>query len=389
MGQLLSFEQGQLCSGTLIGCNTFLTSAECFLSLDPDPTDFVVFFQHAGVFSVESIELHPDWTGSIAGPGNVAVAKLLFPVNGVRPRPINTIGRPPAGTDAAIVGFGSTGGLDFPGMGIKRAGLVTTATCNPPFFADSEVCWSLQAPLGPAGEDSGACVGDGGGPLLLDPVSGDPVVAGIHSRLTAGNNCLADTGNAGTDVYVARQWIQSVGGTDLNATSCGATGQVGDSNSLVAAEDSRLETNEVDKLFEFEVPAGAAALRVTVNIAQGDGDFHLYVRRGEAPSLDPFIADCFSITSGNVPENCSVTQPEAGTWYALVRRIDGSGDFQITATVLAPSRRHHRRRRLLPHRRLRRPRRRLLRLRPARPAPSPACAASASPACSTAASRSR
>ncbi len=132
VGQLHSFDQaeGQLCSGTLIGCNTFLTSADCFLSLDPDPTDFVVFFQHAGIFSVESIELHPDWTGTIEG--NAAVAKLLFPVLGVRPRPINTLGRPPAGTDAAIVGFGSIGGLNFPGEGIKRAGLVTTAAAPCP-----------------------------------------------------------------------------------------------------------------------------------------------------------------------------------------------------------------------------------------------------------------
>src|SRR5262245_55957689 len=49
-----------LCSGTLIGCQTFLTAGHCvdgFL----DPGTYSVFLQHAGLFHVASVSLHPDY----------------------------------------------------------------------------------------------------------------------------------------------------------------------------------------------------------------------------------------------------------------------------------------------------------------------------------------
>ena len=109
VGQLLSFADGPLCSGTLIGCGTFLTAADCFGTLTPDPDDYYVFLPHAGLFSVQSISLDPLWSGQV-GP-NAAVLEFLFPTSGIPPVPINTAGRPPFGTEATIVGFGGAGGL--------------------------------------------------------------------------------------------------------------------------------------------------------------------------------------------------------------------------------------------------------------------------------------
>src|SRR5262245_60372372 len=49
-----------ICSGTLIGCQTFLTAGHC-VEAALDPSLYSVFFQHAGFFHVSSIALHPSY----------------------------------------------------------------------------------------------------------------------------------------------------------------------------------------------------------------------------------------------------------------------------------------------------------------------------------------
>ena len=61
-----------LCSGTMIGCQTFLTAGHCVAD-DLDPTHYTVFLQNAGFFSVKSIALHPDFNFPV---GDVAVLSL-------------------------------------------------------------------------------------------------------------------------------------------------------------------------------------------------------------------------------------------------------------------------------------------------------------------------
>ncbi|MCP4149392.1 MAG: trypsin-like serine protease, partial [bacterium] len=53
------------CSGTLIGCGTFVTAAHCVEDY-PNPSEYTVFLQHAGLFSVESITPHPDYNFPVA-----------------------------------------------------------------------------------------------------------------------------------------------------------------------------------------------------------------------------------------------------------------------------------------------------------------------------------
>ena len=81
---------GTYCSGTLIGCETFLTAAHCVDGFGPD--DMWVFVPSAGLLPVSSIAIHPDYDFPIA---DVAVLKLATPVNGVAPSRINTVGPPP------------------------------------------------------------------------------------------------------------------------------------------------------------------------------------------------------------------------------------------------------------------------------------------------------
>src|SRR5689334_12468817 len=60
-----------LCSGTLIGCQTFLTAAHCVCDSNgmncqagiaaPDPNDYVVFLQNVGFVAVASIDVNPEF----------------------------------------------------------------------------------------------------------------------------------------------------------------------------------------------------------------------------------------------------------------------------------------------------------------------------------------
>ncbi len=194
---------GLLCSGTLIGCETFLTAAHCVCDTiglgcqgvnAPDPSDYVVFLQHAGFFSVASISVHPDFDFPVA---DVAVLKLATPVTGVAPAPINVARDPAAGTTGTIVGFGRTAGaFDY---GIKRRGVVELAPCTDGISGTTSVCWDFLDPIGLPGEDSNTCNGDSGGPLFVDYGCGS-TVAGITSGGTSAT-CDATDHSYDANVY--------------------------------------------------------------------------------------------------------------------------------------------------------------------------------------------
>jgi len=221
---------GQICSGTLIGCHTFLTAAHCVCANGsfgscgtPNPADYSVYLQHGGVYGVSAITVNPGYVFGVAG--DIAVLTLTDDVEGISPTPINTTGSPIFGTPGTIAGFGLSegGGAD---AGMLREGAVQTASCAGSVPQPAHLCWEFTAPIGPLGTDSNTCSGDSGGPLFVDFGSG-PVVAGVTS---GGDNgvCLAPDLSFDANVYENRAFIEGVGGADLANTSCGATSQVGD-----------------------------------------------------------------------------------------------------------------------------------------------------------------
>jgi hypothetical protein len=84
-------------------------------------------------------------------------------------------------------------------------------------------------------------------------------------------------------------------------------------------------------LYHIAVPAGATSLTVTFTGGTGDGD--IYVQRAVPPDVsgeeDP---GCHSFEAGN-DESCTVTDPQAGTWYIFVAVWDAYAGATLTATV--------------------------------------------------------
>lgn len=320
------------CTGTMIGCRTFLTAAHCVCdgdgtdcqpggSLAPDPGRLFVFLQHAGTFAVESVTVRADYAFPVA---DVAVLRLAAPVSGIRPSRLNQTATPASGTPGTVVGFGRQGGA-FHDYGIKRTGAVALSPCTT-VPAGTSVCWQFADPIGAPGTDSNTCNGDSGGPLFVDLGLG-PVVAGVTSGGES-TDCLAPDDSFDADVFAYAGWIGSVAGSDLAPASCGDVAQVGDAMVDVLAFQGTLDAVSPTAAFTVEAPGDLEELRVVLN---GDdaADFDLYVRRGAPASETAF--DCKDDGS-NQYAACRLAAPAAGTWHVLVRRFSGSGAFQLTAS---------------------------------------------------------
>ena len=313
------------CSGTLIGCQTFLTAGHCVAD-DLNAAHYTVFLQNAGFFSVASIALHPDFNFPV---GDVAVLKLGTAVNGIRPSALNTTAAPTVSLAGTIVGFGRTGGVrqDY---GIKRIGGVTTATCKDGVSDTTSVCWDFTNPLGPPGTNSDTCNGDSGGPLFIDFGAG-PRIAGVTSGGSA-DTCLPTDASFDANVFFYRSWIQEQAGTDLGSTACGALPQVGDAGTDVVSFTGQLTAANPQTTNSFQVSAGTLVLRVTMNGVDDGSDFDLFVKAGSPPSLSTY--DCRENGPGQFA-SCEFLAPATGTWYVLVAQSAGAGAYQVTATTFS------------------------------------------------------
>ncbi len=316
------------CTGTLIGCETFVTAAHCVCNgrgsdcqgwRAPSPSNYFVYLQHAGLFGVSSIAIREDFYFPVS---DVAVLKLTTPVSGIRPVRINTIADPPAGMPGTITGFGRSGGGQYD-YGILRTGQVRTDTCTHDVSGLTSVCWVYGSPVGPPGTNSNTCHGDSGGPLFLD-FGGGPLLAGITSGGET-NDCLPTDYSFDANVFYYRTWIEDRGGIDLMNMRCGNIPQVGDRDTEVNSRSGSLRAGASIPL-TFDVRPGTKLLRITLNAIN---DLDLYVKALAPATLQDW--DCRQDGSGNFAA-CEFANPAAGSWSALVRAYSGGGAFQVTAT---------------------------------------------------------
>jgi hypothetical protein len=316
---------GSWCTGTLIGCGTFLTAAHCLVR-DPMPANYKVFLMHGGVAAADEIIVHPDYDPETAS-ADVAVVKLAAPVSGIAPTALNHGGPVPAGTAGTICGFGRTGGLRFD-PGLKRVGVVRTAPCAGAFAGGGFLCWDFDAPVGVPGEDSNTCNADSGGPLFVRR-DGAVVVAGITSGGMR-SDCLAGDHSYDADVHAYRAWIESIADDDLARGTCGDIAPVGSPGAAVQAAAGTLDANAPEQVYEFDVAPGTLLLRVAMNAHDdNESDFDLVVAPGSAPSSS---GGCTQDGDGQYAF-CEFQSPNPGPWHAVVRHVSGAGPFQVTATT--------------------------------------------------------
>ena len=315
------------CSGTLIGCNTFLTAAHC-VEDNSNPAGYQVYFQHAGTFSVTSINSHPSY---VFPKADVAVLSLGETVTGIEPIPLNDINpNNHIGTSGLIAGFGRSGG-NRDDYGVKRWGTVQTIDCADIGLNRNQlVCWQYANPVGAPGEDSNTCNGDSGGPLFMDLGAGTTIV-GITS---GGNNfsCLATDSSYDANVFNYRTFIRQHLGADP-ISNCSALPVVGDNEVAVTGFEGQLGGGNTSANHVLTTTVPADQLRISLN-SSDDGVFNadLYVRQGAAATTSN--NDCARDGSG--PHGtCIFDNTAADDWHILVRRTSGSGEYQITATEFA------------------------------------------------------
>ena len=320
------------CSGTLIGCRTFLTAAHCVVG-DTDPSHYQVYLQNAGVVAVTGVTYNPSYSGTLSG-NDVAVLTLAADVTGVTPTPINAthdLAALGVGFAGTIVGFGQTSvtGRDF---GIERYGAVQTANCLPALTGgegnDKLVCWDFAIPVGPPGQDSDTCNGDSGGPLFIDFGAGLEVVGATSTGSSPFCRPLDHSWDA--SVYFNAAWIQSQLGTD-STVACGGIGPVGTPAATVIGSDGVLSVALPGAAFTVDLTRTASVLRVALN-GQSNSIFNpdLYVKQGLGAG--PASYDCKADGLGTFG-SCEFVNPAAGTWSIFVAAAAGAGEYQLTTTV--------------------------------------------------------
>lgn len=320
------------CSGTLIGCRTFLTAAHC-VSGDVDPSHYWVYLQNAGIVAVASVTTNPLYDPSLSG-NDVAVLKLTTDVSGIEPTAINSthdLAAIGVGLQGIIVGFGlsSATARDY---GIKRFGAVQTADCVTSVTGgegnDKLVCWDFAIPVGPPGTDSDTCSGDSGGPLFMD-FSGVTEVVGVT---VSGSSPLCRPLDHSWDasVYYNATWIESQIGSD-STTTCGGIGPVGSPSATVVGTSGTLALSSDS--FTVDVTGTPSVLRFALN-GQYNGTFNvdLYVKQGLGASASNY--DC-KADGLSVFGSCEFLDPIPGTWSVFVSAASGGGQYQVATTIFA------------------------------------------------------
>jgi hypothetical protein len=323
---------GAWCTGTLVGCDKFLTAAHC-IARDPSASSYLVFFQELGFFKLKRI----DWNkGEYKFPYfDLAMLTLERPVEGIAPISINLTTKPLKGSTATIVGFGRTGGGNFD-YGLKREGTARTGNCPSGLEDRKLLCWEFDADVKALASASNICNGDsGGGVFMADEDENGRIVQKVFGVVSGGmdKHCVKNDLSYNVDVHEFKDWLASVGEGRLSPDMCGTA--------LWQSEDEKpvthfieMRSDQKQHVIDFTVPANSTSLRVALNgedNGKGDNDFDLLVFQGtDISSSSPA---CREDGSGQFAF-CEIKAPESGAWTAVLQRKKGHGAAQVTTSIV-------------------------------------------------------
>jgi V8-like Glu-specific endopeptidase len=322
---------GAWCTGTLVGCDKFLTAAHC-IAQDPSPASYMVFFQELGFYRVKAIKWAPE---KYDPPySDLAMLTLEKPVEGIAPMAINSTVKPLNNSVATIVGFGRTGGSrnDY---GIKREGSVRTAACTGRYAAAPVICWNFDADVKSSSSAQNTCNADSGGGVFIRDYDGPRIVEKVFGVVSGGTDvdCMKNDLAYNVDVFQYRDWIKEAGEGRLSSAMCGRS-LFEDKAREPVRTTLTLDAKKSEASFAIEAPAGVAALRVAMN-AEDDGRGKNGFQFAAFSSKDPASAEnaCKDNGSGQFAF-CAIDKPANGTWTITVSRKKGEGQVQITTLFL-------------------------------------------------------
>lgn len=319
------------CSGTLIGCDKFLTAAHC-VSSNPEPSSYLVFFQNAGFFEVKDLRWPKEYEFPYA---DVALLTLARPVEGIAPIALNRAASPTEGSRGVIVGFGRTGG-DNHDYGIKRQGSVSTSACKGIYAGKKLLCWDFHPEVKSGQQASNTCNADSGGGLFMwDNVGQRNIqkVVGVTSGGTK-NDCLKGDYSYDTDLFQHQTWVDKESGARPAPVACGAL-PAWDVELHVRGATLRISANQPEIRLPLTAPAGLAVLRVAMNgedDGSGRNDFNLYLFAPEE-SVENAKPTCAEEGTGQFGF-CEIPWPKNGVWTIVVRRQIGEGLVQVSVTTV-------------------------------------------------------
>ncbi|HKI02523.1 MAG TPA: trypsin-like serine protease [Thermoanaerobaculia bacterium] len=320
---------GAFCTATLIGCRTLLTAAHCVctgpngVTLPPAecaaagllaPATKAVFFHHAGVFGVSSIDVHPGHVplgGDQLPLHDLAVIHLSSPITGIAPAVINQSAGVASDTPGTIVGFGRTDAASQ-GVGIKRSGGITISACDIP----GHLCWLFS------GSQSSTCNGDSGGPLFIDSAQGT-VLAGVTSF--GHSSCAPTNLSYDADVFLDHDWVAAQAGADLatGPVQCGTVSNVGAEGTATRGAADSITTSITYP--PFFVPAGTAQFRLAAS-----GNFQLRMAvTGPAGTV-------ICRGAGLVVGFCELNNPVSGDYVVTVENLRTETNLVETVWTALP-----------------------------------------------------
>ncbi|WP_305080690.1 S8 family peptidase [Microbulbifer sediminum] len=222
---------------------------------------------------------------------------------------------------AAAVAAVSGGGDPDPGTGVLENGVAETGLSG---NSGAELFFTLEVPAGASNLQFQISGGSGDADLYVRFGSA-PTTSTYDCRpYLSGNNetCSISNVQAGT-YHVMLRGYTSFSGVDLVGSfdeSGGGGGPTGWTESNLSGATGSWQH------FTLQVNDGMALL--DVNMSGGSGDADLYVRFGSQPTTSSY--DCRPYRWGN-NETCSISSPQAGTWYISLRGYDAYSGVTLDA----------------------------------------------------------